>query len=544
MDSEEYTDSDASYSDCSDSESDDDTSLNDARNWCKLDNDNFGPPPPRFPFSGQSGLTTIMHKSSPLEFFSIFFDDDIVAYIASETNRYAEDFIEKNDLTPSSRAQQWKDTNASEIRVFLAVILLQGIIQKPLQKWYWSQRPLLSTPYLGTIISEKRFSILMKFLHFTNNATIDLKTHPQPGLKKIYEVYEAINRKFKATYVPEKDVSVDESLMLYKGRIGFKQYLPKKRARFGIKFYQLCESQSGYIWNSIIYTGKDMPLWKESSKYKSTTNIVMTLMEDLLDQGYCVTLDNFYTSPELAEILLTHRTDVYGTMRVNRVGIPPEIKCAILKKNHIMGFQKGKMCVFKYMDKKPICMLTTVHTIEMIEQNKKRKRNNEEAHIIVNRKPKAIADYNITMGGVDKADQCLSYYPTVRNQQKKYYLKIFRQILNQCVWNAFVLYKKNGGLMSHLEFRLDLVESLIKTYSESNQSTIPKPHIDDRLTGRHFPSYIEATTKKTPTRVCVVCSKKFDEKGRRVRRESRFQCRHCNVALCVVPCFETYHTVA
>ncbi|GBO11453.1 PiggyBac transposable element-derived protein 4 [Araneus ventricosus] len=118
----------------------------------------------------------------------------------------------------------------------------------------------------------------MKFLHFTNNETIDLETHPQPGLRNVYEVYDAINRKFKSSYVPERDVSVDESLLLYKGRLGCKQYLPKKRARFGIKFYQLCESSSGYIWNSFIYTGKDMPLWNESPNYKSTTNIVMTLL--------------------------------------------------------------------------------------------------------------------------------------------------------------------------------------------------------------------------------------------------------------------------
>ncbi|GBL99656.1 PiggyBac transposable element-derived protein 4 [Araneus ventricosus] len=157
-------------------------------------------------------------------------------------------------------------------------------VQKPLQKWYWSQKPLLSTSYLKQLMSEKRFSIIMKFLHFTNNdETIDLKTHPRPGLPNIYEVYDAINRKFKSRYVPEKDVSVDESLLLYKGRLGYKQYLPKKRARFGIQFYQRCESFSGYIWNNYIYTGKDMPPWIESPNYKSATNIVMTLLDDLLD---------------------------------------------------------------------------------------------------------------------------------------------------------------------------------------------------------------------------------------------------------------------
>ncbi|GBL58092.1 PiggyBac transposable element-derived protein 4, partial [Araneus ventricosus] len=119
------------------------------------------------------------------------------------------------------------------------------------------------------------------------------------------------------------------------------------------------------------------------------------------------------------------------------------------------------------------------------------------------------------MGGVDKADQCLSYYPTVRNQQKKYYLKIFRQILNQLVWNSFVLYKKNGGTMSHLDFRLQLVEELAKIYGESKH-TSQNTTSSDRLNGRHFPSHIQPTQKKkAPTKICIVCSQKFNEKGQR-----------------------------
>ncbi|GBO24569.1 PiggyBac transposable element-derived protein 4 [Araneus ventricosus] len=375
MDSEEYSESDSSYEDISDESDSDEDTLDAARNWCRIGQENLSPPPPRFPFSGNPGLNTRMDGSSPIEFFCIFSDDDIVGYIASETNRYAEDFIEKNDLTPSSRVQKWKDVDSSEIRVFLGIIILQGIVQKPLQMWYWSQRPLLSTPYLKQLMSEKRFSIIMKFLHFTNNETIDLETHPQPGLRKIYEVYDAINRKFKSSYVPERDVSVDESLLLYKGRLGCKQYLPKREP------------------------GKDMPLWNESPNYKSTTNIVMTLLEDLLDKGYCVTLDNFYTSPELAELLLSHRTDVYGTLRPNRIGVPEEIKKGTLRKGEIFGFQKGKICVMKYMDKKPICILSTVHNTVIVEQDKKRKKTHGKSERIVSKKPQAIIDYNLTMGG-------------------------------------------------------------------------------------------------------------------------------------------------
>ena len=64
-----------------------------------------------------------------------------------------------------------------------------------------------------------------------------------------------------------------------------------------------------------------------------------------------------------------------------------------------------------------------------------------------------------------------------------------------------------------------------------------------RLTARHFPSYVPATAKKVNAqRICAVCSsKKVD--GRKVRKESRYECADCDVSLCAAPCFQIYHTI-
>ncbi|CAL1276203.1 unnamed protein product [Larinioides sclopetarius] len=71
MESEEYSDSDSSYSDIS-SESDEDISLDDARGWCRLDKDNLGPPHPKFPFTGNPGIKVQIYNSTHLEYFGIF----------------------------------------------------------------------------------------------------------------------------------------------------------------------------------------------------------------------------------------------------------------------------------------------------------------------------------------------------------------------------------------------------------------------------------------------------------------------------------------
>lgn len=39
--------------------------------------------------------------------------------------------------------------------------------------------------------------------------------------------------------------------------------------------------------------------------------MVLSLMKKLLGKGYCLSVDNFYTSPDLADLLISQHT-VYG----------------------------------------------------------------------------------------------------------------------------------------------------------------------------------------------------------------------------------------
>lgn len=351
-------------------------------------------------------------------------------------------------------------------------------------------------------------------------------------------MFEHIIDKFSTVYVPEQNITVDESLMPFRGRLSWKQYIPSKRSRFGIKFFMLCESSSGYIWKSVIYTGKETLFDKEFENYGLSTKSVLSLIKPLLNKGYCLTTDNFYTSPELSQILIENKTDIYGTVKPNRKGMPPLLKGAKLKKNDIIAFQKGKMIVMKWKDKKEVCMLSTIHDGHIVTEVRKGKTVS---------KPNIVMDYNKTMGGVDRADQRLVYYPSIRKGQKKYYKKIFRHLLDLSILNSFVLYKKNSGTKDHIDFRLSLIEKIIGIYHTQSQLASHGKYFNSsislRLTERHFPSYVPPTSCKTePRRRCIVCSSKRNDDGKRVRKESRYMCKDCDVGLCIIPCFQIYHT--
>lgn len=100
---------------------------------------------------------------------------------------------------------------------------------------------------------------------------------------------------------------MNESLMLFKSRFSCKQYISLKKFRFDIKYFLLCEANSGYIWSMIIYIRKGTILDDEYKDRSILSQVILTLIKPLLDKGYCVITDNFSISPELAEILTQNK---------------------------------------------------------------------------------------------------------------------------------------------------------------------------------------------------------------------------------------------
>nr|CAH7715063.1 unnamed protein product [Callosobruchus chinensis] len=302
-----------------------------------------GIPRPPFPFTAINGVQA-SDLTDILGIFEHFFDDKLIDLIVEETNRFAIQYIVENNenIKPHSRVRKWKQTDKNEIRILIGLLILQGICPKPEFKMYFSRRHSIETPFFLEVMSEKRFHLLLKFLHFVDNSTISEKTKCRK-LAKILPVLNYLRDKFMTTYVPERDVSIDESLIGWKGRLSWRQYIPSKRKRFGMKLFALCESSSGYMFNFIIYTGSDTNYIEKYAEEPATIKIVLSLMDPLLGMGYRIFLDNFYTSIDLADKLSKHRTDCVGTMRVNRKGLPNDMKTKLSKGQTIARYRKKLM---------------------------------------------------------------------------------------------------------------------------------------------------------------------------------------------------------
>lgn len=77
-------------------------------------------------------------------------------------------------------------------------------------------------------------------------------------------------------------------------------------------------------------------------------------------------MDNYYTSPQLADALVMNQTYTYGILRMNCKEVPAELKRKKLNKREIADFQRGKVMTLRWKDKKDVAMLSSIHNPAML----------------------------------------------------------------------------------------------------------------------------------------------------------------------------------
>ena len=125
---------------------------------------------------------------------------------------------------------------------------------------------------------------------------------------------------------------MDESLVLFKERLNFKQYINSKRARFGIKLYQLCTS-NGIPLDFLVYHGNLAPgLTTIEDGSLITERIPVRLMQKFVHKGHHLFIGNYYTSTSLVTYFLQNGIYITRMMRDTRKHFPVVLKTITLKK--------------------------------------------------------------------------------------------------------------------------------------------------------------------------------------------------------------------
>ena len=207
-------------------------------------------------------------------------------------------------------------------------------------------------------------------------------------------------------YIPGSVVTIDESMVPWQGRLSFKQYIPGKAHKYGVKIYKLAAT-NGYTWNYVIYTGQQDPM----AGLGHTQTVVMHLLDDLEGCYRTVIADNFFTGIPLAKRLLEHDTYLIRTLRSNRAGSGSEVAQKNLRRGEVYGLQnKEGVKLIKWKDKKDVLMISTrlLHLATLVDTGNI---NSKNERIM---KPQVVLDYNEGRIGTDLSDQLSSYYTCLR----------------------------------------------------------------------------------------------------------------------------------
>ena len=327
-------------------------------------------------------------SSSPLSVFLLYFAE-IITLLVVETNRYYHDHLDRIDEGPSPLP----DLTEAEMLVFLAITIQMGHCIRDKLTDYWSRAENVHTPFYSNATKRDRFFHILRFLHFTDNKNEpDMTDENSDRLWKMRHLFDILNQKFGKFYNPSEHLAVDEVIVKYKGRVIFRQYIPKKHKRFGIKIYKLCD-ETGYTYNMTVYLGRDR---QRTARHLTATHATVSeLTENIQGRCHKLYMDNYFSSPNLFDDLATKQIYCCGTVRPNRKGMPQDLgpKRMTLKRGDLQVRTRGDLKTILWRDKRDVRILTNIHDAPA-EGNF----CDTDGKAI---KPQIVSDYNRHMGYVE-----------------------------------------------------------------------------------------------------------------------------------------------
>lgn len=467
---------------------------------------------------------------SPLDYFKIFFSEDIFESIVRESNLY---HMQIKGMP--------MNVTLSEIKDFIAINILMGVVRLPAYTDYWSKS--LRYYKIADIMTLKRFQLIRRYLHF-----VDALGDDGDRYYKIRPLLERV-RQNCINIEEENRFSVDEMMVPYKGtRAGTrKQYIKNKPRKWGFKIF-VRAGISGMVYDFLIYGGEDTFRFHQFNEEENSMGLgakVVIALSKTIKEPACsvIYFDNFFASIELVH----HLRNEYGifslgTIRPNRLrgGDKKLPSDKILKKKGRGAFanitcNQNKLTVVKWFDNKCFTVVSSyvdTHPVHHVLRYNKEKKRKEPVSC-----PNIVRQYNAHMGGVDLADMLIALYRT-EMKAHRWYIPLFSQMIDICINNAWLLYRRESNCpktMKLKDFRCAIADSLLTVdrvvqniNTEVKKIVTHENHMDVRYDQvGHMPSFASKGR-------CKFC----------VKGQTKYICVKCQVRLCLVEdrnCFYNYH---
>lgn len=459
-------------------------------------------------------------------------DDKLLKQIVTYTNQYIGFISEKY-----SRNRDANKTDITEIKAFIGLLYLAGVYRNcrlNLEDLWGSNCDGIETFKLTMSLS--RFRFIMRCIRFDDRETrVDRKKLDR--LCPVREIFEQFVENCKKCYSLGANVVVDEKLEAFRGKCLFRQYLPSKPAKYGIKIFALVDSRIFYTSNLEIYAGVQPQ--GPFAKSNKTVDIVKRLTAPIVNTGRNITADNWFSDVTLLKDLADTKLSFVGTLKKNKWQIPSELKNITRRDegSSVFAFRKeGTMVSYVPKKKRNVILISSLHFNGSIDE--------ESGNY---KKPEIITFYNKTKGGVDTVDKLCATYNVARST-RRWPNVIFFSMLNVMGINAQIIFTGNGGVIKNRRIFLrqlakDLVQEQMIRRASNNKlpknlhtrlSEIKDHHIESSSTPKNFESIDNHRKRK----LCEPCQKD------KQRKNTKYCCKICGKYLClghvIITCSNCY----
>ncbi|KAM3618245.1 uncharacterized protein V6R79_017929 [Siganus canaliculatus] len=419
------------------------------------------------------------------DYFDFFITDDILKVIVQMTNLEAQ----------RVHGDSWKSVDIVEIRGYIGLLLLVGVFRSrgELTRSLWGEDT--GRPIFRATMSEKRFNLLSRTIRFDDRLTRPTRqVHKPDKLALIRDVWSKWVARLPIAFNPGEEICVDEQLVSFRGRCGFRQYMPSKPAKYGLKLWTLCDVSTSYAWKVQPYLGKASPTRSAG---------------EAAGQACCE--------------LLREKMALVGTIRRNKPELPPQLLDACQRQPLTSWFAFTQtITAVSYIPKrgKNVILLSTKHREASVSDAE-------------HKKTKIVLDYNHCKGAVDNLDKLVATYSS-RRMTKRWPMVLFGHILDLSAYNALVLWLgieptwKQAKKFRRRQF-LEELGTILVTPLMSQRSRLPRtPGAVALVKGAQQTSDAaqapdEAAAASTPRQKCHLC-----DSGNKCSRG----CSRCGKGIC------------
>lgn len=460
----------------------------------------------------------------PLTAWELIFDESMLQSILTWTNQKLQQIRTKYS---NPNRTELRDLILIELKCFLGLLCYSAVFKSN----HEDISSLFATDGTGRevfrmALSERRFSVILNCLRFDDILNRD-ERKVTDAVAAISDTLAKFNKNSQAAYTIGANATIDEMLVAFRGRCGFKMYMPSKPAKYGLKMQRLADARTCYVYNTYLYCGKGcdgMYLSEDEKKYNIPTQAVLRLCKPIFGTNRNITTDNWYTSIELANVLKNKQLTLVGTLKKNKREIPKDFLPSIKRPvdSCLFGFFTRDVTMVSYAPKKnkAVVLISTMHHTKEVDKDTK--------------KPEIVLYYNNTKGGVDTVDQKCSNYSTSRFT-RRWPMVIFHRILDMSFLNAFIIHQSRRNITStvtRLQFMKALAKQLIQPYMNNRLYSGKLPYELRSSIARALGQEVSNTTheddklSRNERKTCYICPAKK-------RRKTAYLCCNCKRPICL-----------